>query len=116
MDMLKLLISNLKLEAFVSIEDFPPVKTPNDFRKTLKHSQNIRQVIRCESILYEWLIVKNENQFDRLKKIISSKSYPSTCNFPIILSTPKEKFDWEILSVAQALRKLRYERRNAINA
>lgn len=115
MDMLKPFISSFKLEVFVSIEDFPPVKTPNDFRKTLKHSQNIRQVVRCESSFYEWLIIKNENQLERLKKIISKQSCPTACDFPIILSTPKERFDWEILNMAQALQKLRYERRNAVN-
>lgn len=112
--MLKPFISSLKLEVFVSIEDFPPVKTPNDFRKTLKHSQNVRQVVRCESDFYEWLIIKNATQLEKLKKIISKQSRPPSSNFPIILSTPKERFEWEILSLAQALQKLRCERRKGV--
>lgn len=115
MAVLRTFFLDLKPEIFVSIVDFPPVKTPNDFRKTLKHSKSIRQVVRCESSFYEWLIIKNENQLDRLKKIISKQSCTTACDFPIILSTPKERFDWEILSMAQALQKLRYEKRNAVN-
>lgn len=107
MDIRRLVLSTVKIDAFVGTVDYPDLSVPNDFRRMLAETNNIRQVVRSESPMSRWLVVKNESQLKRLEKFTGKIEHKG---FPMILTTTKDVVQWRPVTLSKALQKLRHER------